>query len=55
MPLAVYSVGCAIGTESPSWRMAANLAVVVAGVIVATAGRRAGASQMADGSVAAML
>lgn len=40
MPLAVYSVGCLIGTESPSLGMALNLLVVVTGVLIATAGGR---------------
>ncbi|KAI8467680.1 MAG: triose-phosphate transporter family-domain-containing protein [Monoraphidium minutum] len=38
MPLAVYAVGCLFGVEAASWAMLANLGVVVAGVVVATAG-----------------
>lgn len=38
MPLAVYATGCVFKTESPSWPLFGNLAVVVGGVVVATFG-----------------
>ncbi|KIZ05277.1 hypothetical protein MNEG_2682 [Monoraphidium neglectum] len=37
-PLVVYAVGCVLGTESASWRMLVNLAVVVLGAVIAAAG-----------------
>jgi hypothetical protein len=39
-PLVVYAVGCVLGTESASWRMLVNLAVVVLGAVIAAAGRQ---------------
>ena len=37
-PLAVYTVGCVIGTEKPSWRQTAGVLVVGAGTALATYG-----------------
>jgi hypothetical protein len=37
-PASVYAVGCFMGTEAWSWRMAANLVVVVVGVAISAYG-----------------
>lgn len=38
MPLTVYIVGCMFGTEKLSMRTAANMVVIVTGVLVAAHG-----------------
>jgi hypothetical protein len=40
MPMCVYMAGCAFGTEKPELRLALNLSVVVAGVLLASWGEQ---------------
>lgn len=38
-PASVYAVGCMVGTEQWSWRLALNLTVVVVGVMISAYGK----------------